>query len=110
MKLWSTKPSPTIRKTSLRDFITGARNSQPVGTVRDALTKAVRPGEMVWDVGAGDVTFSDLFCQLVGNEGSVFAFGSRPALCEMISGASAELRVVAGRASRWKDSTFRDCW
>ena len=110
MKLWSTKLSPTIRRASLKDFITGLRNSDPLGTVSKALTMAVRPGDVVWDVGAGDGTFSELFCQLVGSEGAVFAFESRPALCEMISGASAELRVVAGRASRWKDSTFRDCW
>jgi hypothetical protein len=38
----------------------------------------------LWDVGAADGTFSELFCQLVGGEGSVFAFESQPALYEMI--------------------------
>ena len=84
MTLWGKKSCPTVRWASLRDFIPGLRNSDPVGTVAKTLTKAVRPGDVVWDVGADDGTFSELFCRLVGNDGSVVAFEPRPALCEII--------------------------
>ena len=84
MKLWDVGLFSTLRKAGLIKLITRVQNSDPVGRVSDVLTKVVRPGDVVWDVGAGDGTFSELFCELVGSEGYVFAFEPRGALRERI--------------------------
>jgi FkbM family methyltransferase len=84
MKLWDARLFRTFFETGSNDLIKRVRNSGPVGRVRDAFTKAVRPGDVVWDAGAGDGTFTELFCQLVGSEGSVFAFEPRAVFHEAI--------------------------
>ena len=40
----------------------------------DALVKAVKPGDVVWDVGANIGLYTEQFCQWVGKDGFVVAF------------------------------------
>ena len=42
--------------------------------VHEALAGAVRPGDVVWDVGANVGVYTELFCEWVGKDGSVVAF------------------------------------
>ncbi len=42
--------------------------------VHQALAGAVRPGDVVWDVGANVGVYTELFCAWVGKDGSVVAF------------------------------------
>lgn len=84
MKLWGVRSFSILWKAGLNNLVTRVQSSDPVGRVSDVLAKAVRPGDVVWDVGAGDGKFSELFCQLVGSGGAVVAFEPQSALCELI--------------------------
>src|SRR5215469_11881588 len=46
--------------------------------LRGALAKTVRPGDIVWDVGANVGVYTELFCKWVGPEGGVVAFEPNP--------------------------------
>ena len=46
--------------------------------------EAIKPGDIVWDVGANIGMYTELFCQMVGENGSVVAFEPLPASCEQI--------------------------
>jgi FkbM family methyltransferase len=52
--------------------------------VHEALAGAVRPGDVVWDVGANVGVYTELFCQWVGTDGSVVAFEPWADSCERI--------------------------
>jgi FkbM family methyltransferase len=52
--------------------------------VHEALEGAVRPGDLVWDVGANVGIYSELFCQWVGSEGGVIAFEPFLESCDRI--------------------------
>ena len=43
-----------------------------------ALERTVRPGDIVWDVGANVGVYTELFCKWVGPEGKVVAFEPNP--------------------------------
>jgi len=73
------------RKTGLTGLINLVR---PAGSyesrVHDALTGVVKPGDVVWDVGANVGLYTELFCQWVGNRGSVVAFEPWAESCQRI--------------------------
>ena len=75
MNAWIIKTRSLARKMGLIGLINRLR---PAGTyeqrVHDALAAAVRPGDVVWDVGANVGVYSELFCQWVGEDGLVIAF------------------------------------
>lgn len=43
-----------------------------------AIEKAVRPGDIAWDIGANVGFYTEIFCNLVGPQGSVVAFEPFP--------------------------------
>lgn len=49
-----------------------------------ALVRGVRPGDVVWDVGANVGLYTELFCQWVGETGAVVAFEPGVESCESI--------------------------
>jgi FkbM family methyltransferase len=52
--------------------------------VHETLAGAVKPGDVVWDVGANVGVYSELFCQWVGSNGLVVAFEPFPESCARI--------------------------
>jgi len=52
--------------------------------VHEALIRSIRPGDVVWDVGANVGVYTALFSQIVGSEGGVVAFEPLPESCEQI--------------------------
>ena len=52
--------------------------------VHEALRSAVKPGDVVWDVGANIGVYTELFCQWVGEKGSVVAFEPFADSCDRI--------------------------
>ena len=50
----------------------------------EALRKAVKPGDTVWDVGANVGLYTELFCEWVGKDGHVVAFEPGVEACESI--------------------------
>lgn len=49
-----------------------------------ALAGAVKPGDVVWDIGANVGVYTELFCQWVGENGFVVAFEPLAESCERI--------------------------
>lgn len=45
---------------------------------------AIRPGDAVWDIGANVGQYSELFCKMVGERGSVVCFEPLPQCCDAI--------------------------
>jgi FkbM family methyltransferase len=94
---WQIKIRSFARKTGIIRLINLLR---PAGSYEQrahkALMDAVRPGDLVWDVGANVGLYSELFCQWVGKEGSVVAFEPFANSCDRIRerlANSAALRV-----------------
>ena len=50
----------------------------------EELVKAVKPGDVVWDVGANVGLYTEQFCRWVGERGSVVAFEPGVEACESI--------------------------
>jgi FkbM family methyltransferase len=46
--------------------------------LRRALEQTVKPGDVVWDIGANVGVYTELFCKWVGPEGGVVAFEPNP--------------------------------
>src|SRR6201999_2762481 len=51
----------------------------------ETLKAAVRPGDVVWDVGANVGVYTELFCRWVGETGSVVAFEPFAESCARIA-------------------------
>jgi FkbM family methyltransferase len=82
---WQIKARSLARKTGVIRLINLVR---PAGSyeerVNQALTGAIKPGDVVWDVGANVGVYTELFCQWVGKDGSVVAFEPFAGSCEEI--------------------------
>jgi FkbM family methyltransferase len=82
---WQIKARSLARKTGVIRLINLVR---PAGSyeerVNQALTGAVKPGDVVWDVGANVGVYTELFCQWVGKDGLVVAFEPFAGSCEEI--------------------------
>ena len=69
------KTRSIARKTGVIRIINRLR---PAGSYEErfheALIKAVKPGDVVWDVGANVGLYTELFCEWVGRDGFVVAF------------------------------------
>jgi FkbM family methyltransferase len=75
MKPWVVKARSLARKTGairLINRLLPARSHER--RAHQALTAALRPGDVVWDVGANVGLYSELFCRHVGPDGLVVAF------------------------------------
>ena len=85
MNSFQIKLRSLARKTGL---IRLANRLRPAGSyeerVHQALTGAVLPGDVVWDIGANVGVYSELFCQWVGKDGLVVAFEPFADSCERI--------------------------
>jgi FkbM family methyltransferase len=85
MQPWLIKARSLARKAGVIGLVNRLR---PAGSyesrVHEALTGAVKPGDVVWDVGANVGVYSELFCERVGRDGQVVAFEPLPESCERI--------------------------
>lgn len=85
MNPWIIRARSLARKTGLIRIINRLR---PAGSyeekVQQVLTEAIKPGDVVWDVGANIGMYTELFCQMVGKDGLVVAFEPLPESCEQI--------------------------
>ena len=83
MNIWAIKARSLARKTGVIGLLNRLR---PSGTyekrVHEALAGAVKPGDVVWDVGANVGIYSEWFCQWVGKDGLVVAFEPCVESCE----------------------------
>ena len=85
MKPWVIKLRSFARRTGVIGIINRFRPAGPYEQrVHQALTSAVRPGDIVWDVGANVGVYSELFCQWVGKDGCVVAFEPFADSCRQI--------------------------
>ena len=85
MKPWVIKLRSFARRTGVIGIINRFRPASPYEQrVHQALTSAVRPGDIVWDVGANVGVYSELFCQWVGKDGRVVAFEPFADSCRQI--------------------------
>jgi FkbM family methyltransferase len=76
---WQVKLRSLARRTGVIGVIHLLRSRlRPAGAyeqcVHEALAGAVRPGDVVWDVGANVGVYTELFCEWVGKDGLVVAF------------------------------------
>ena len=79
MNPWQVKLRSLARRTGVIGVIHLLRSRlRPEGKyerrVHQALAGAVRPGDIVWDVGANVGVYTELFCEWVGKDGLVVAF------------------------------------
>ncbi len=85
MKPWVVKARSVARKTGAIGLINRLRPTRPYEMrAHEALTGAVQPGDVVWDIGANVGVYSELFCQRVGKDGLVVAFEPLAECCERI--------------------------
>ena len=86
MNPWVIKARSLARRAGLIGLVNRLRPSTGAyeQRVRDALASAVKPGDVVWDVGANVGVYSELFCQWVGKDGLVVAFEPWTESCERI--------------------------
>jgi FkbM family methyltransferase len=82
---WVIKARSLARKLGLIRLINRIR---PSGTyekrAHQALARAVKPGDVVWDVGANIGVYTEQFCQWVGENGFVVAFEPSAESCDRI--------------------------
>jgi FkbM family methyltransferase len=85
MNSWHIKARSLARKVGLIRLYNRFR---PVGDyearANTALIRAIRAGDVVWDVGANVGVYSELFCRWVGENGFVVAFEPFAGSCEEI--------------------------
>jgi FkbM family methyltransferase len=75
MNLLLIKARSIARKTGVVGLINRLRRAAPYEQrVREALVNAIKPGDVVWDVGANVGIYSQLFSEWVGESGFVVAF------------------------------------
>ncbi len=55
------------------------RNTEYEERFHKALESTIHPGDVVWDVGANEGLFTEIFCRWVGPKGHVVAFEPNPA-------------------------------
>lgn len=85
MHPWVIKVRSLARKVGLIGIVNRLRPSSAYEMrVRATLGDAVRPGDVVWDVGANVGVYSELFCQWVGKDGRVVAFEPWAESCQRI--------------------------
>ena len=85
MNPWVIKARSLARKTGLIGLINRFRRDDVYERrVHETLEKAVKPGDVVWDVGANVGIYTELFCQWVGDGGFVVAFEPWAESCERI--------------------------
>lgn len=85
MQPWVIKVRSIARKTGAIRLINRLRPTESYESrVHEALTGAVGPGDVVWDVGANVGVYSELFCERVGRDGRVIAFEPLPESCDRI--------------------------
>jgi FkbM family methyltransferase len=85
MNLWIIKVRSFARKIGVIGLINRLRPASPYERrVLAVLTGAVKPGDVVWDVGANVGLYSEQFCQWVGEDGFVVAFEPWAEGCERI--------------------------
>jgi FkbM family methyltransferase len=79
------KARSIARKTGVIGILNRLR---PAGSYEEhfheALVQAVKPGDVVWDVGANVGLYTEQFCQWVGKDGFVVAFEPGVEACESI--------------------------
>jgi FkbM family methyltransferase len=82
---WVIKVRSLARRTGIIALINRMR---PPGSyeqrVHEALAAAVKPADVVWDVGANVGVYTELFCEWVGERGLVVAFEPFADSCERI--------------------------
>jgi FkbM family methyltransferase len=82
---WIIRARSLARKTGIIRAINRFRPARSYEErVHKVLTDAIKPGDVVWDVGANIGIYSELFCQIVGDDGLVVAFEPLPDSCEQI--------------------------
>jgi len=82
---WVIKVRSLARKVGLIGLVNRLRPSSAYEMrVCATLGEAVRPGDVVWDVGANVGVYSELFCQWVGKDGRVVAFEPWAESCQRI--------------------------
>jgi FkbM family methyltransferase len=85
VKPWVIKTRSLARKAGLIKVINRFRAAGPYEQkVHEALTGAVKHGDVVWDVGANVGIYSELFCQRVGKDGFVVSFEPLAESCDRI--------------------------
>jgi FkbM family methyltransferase len=85
VKSWQIKLRSFARKTGVIRVINRLRPASSYEErVHRALTQAVKPGDVVWDVGANVGVYSELFCRWVDKDGFVVAFEPFAGSCERI--------------------------
>ena len=94
MNPWIIKAWSLARKTGIISIINHLRPSRSYEQrAHEALMGAVKPGDVVWDVGANVGMYSELFCEWVGKDGLVVAFEPWAESCERIRERLPDLRV-----------------
>lgn len=82
---WVIKARSFARKTGVIGLINRLRPSGSYERrAHEALIRAVKPGDVLWDVGANIGVYSELFCQWVGEDGLVMAFEPWAESCQRI--------------------------
>lgn len=75
MNLMVIKARSFARKTGIIRLINRLRsNGAYEERFHQALTRAIKPGDVVWDIGANVGLYTKLFCEWVGKDGLVVAF------------------------------------
>lgn len=75
MNPWVIRARTMARKAGLIGVINRFRAAGPYEQrVNEALSQAVHPGDVVWDIGANVGVYSEIFCRQVGSSGTVVAF------------------------------------
>lgn len=69
-----------------------------------ALLGAIRPGDVVWDVGANVGFYTKQFAEIVGDQGKVFAFEPSPEAAAKVAVVGAELPAINMVNSAFSDS------
>ena len=79
------KARSVARKAGVIRIINRLRPASPYEErFHDALVAAVKPGDVVWDIGANVGLYTEQFCQWVGKDGFVVAFEPGPDACQSI--------------------------
>jgi FkbM family methyltransferase len=82
---WVIRARSVARKIGLIALINRLRPHEDYEQrVHESLMAAVKPGDVVWDVGANVGLYTELFCRWVGEQGTVVAFEPYPESCEQI--------------------------
>jgi ubiquinone/menaquinone biosynthesis C-methylase UbiE len=85
MNPWAIKARSFARRTGLIKTIVPFKSYDVhQKRIHETLERAVRPGDVVWDVGANVGACTELFCRWVGENGLVVAFEPCAESCQQI--------------------------